>query len=173
TPQPALYASVLSFASVIANFSHTLTPVTDLPTEGPHTASKRLMSRALARASLILLHRNFRGREQRSREACLGAADEALRVLGELEVGRIYCVDALFAYLLGMVAQVYIDEIADAKALTAAVDQPLYASYSALQVDTLATSVRRIIALLTVLGIKCKVMARKAPEVQQAFTAVL
>lgn len=57
-----------------------------------------------------------------------------------------------------MVAQVYIDEIADAKALTAAVDQPLYASYSALQVNTLATSVRRIIALLTVLGIKCKVM---------------
>ena len=63
------------------------------------------------------------------------------------------------------IAQVYVDEIVHVKSLSAATDPSLnvYVSYNDLYLNTLTTSVQRVIAILTVLGRNSPLMGAFIP----------
>lgn len=92
-----MYTDVLAFDEVITKFSSTLVPVLDLPPQGVTTTSEHIFIRALARVALIRLHCNFKRQQQRSRDACIAAADSALAVIRELDLSNAKLVDPIMA----------------------------------------------------------------------------
>ncbi|THH22536.1 hypothetical protein EUX98_g8163 [Antrodiella citrinella] len=188
--QEALHADILAFDECITRFITALTPPSQFDPEViasgsgsgsvdvPHTHPDLVLIRTLARVALIRLHSCLKNQDQRSRDACVAAADGAAAVVRDLDLPNLRFVDPLMAILLTTVAQVYIDEITSIQArVFLASGEPqadtTFASYSDVYLTTLATSVQRMIATLNVLGVRCPLMVAKAAEVQQALSNVL
>lgn len=70
------------------------TSTSDVPM---YPQNEMIVARTLARIALIRLHCKHKEREQRSRDACIAAADAALAVVRDMNLGSVVCVDPIMA----------------------------------------------------------------------------